>query len=195
MTVTQGIQTAPSGHYRLKNVVRAEAVKMVTLPSTAITLGVTVIAALLITGLVSHAALGHSPGFYVGFDPTQTSLTGMIAAGLAGGVFGALIITGEYSSGTIRASLAATPRRPVLLAAKAGVTAAAVVVFLWEVPELRLLLPRPSHPRRSLRPTFVRQPVAAERPRAHRPGRQTSHNPSDHPRCLGVAGSSQGRYG
>ena len=127
--MTQGIQTAPSGHYRLKNVVRAEAVKMVTLPSTAITLGVTVIAALLITGLVSHAALGHSPGFYVGFDPTQTSLTGMIAAGLAGGVFGALIITGEYSSGTIRASLAATPRRPVLLTAKIGVTAAAVVVF------------------------------------------------------------------
>jgi ABC-type transport system involved in multi-copper enzyme maturation permease subunit len=129
MTVTQAIQSAPSGHYRLKNVVRSEVVKMVTLPSTAITLGITVVAALLITGLVSHAALGHSPGFYVGFDPTQTSLTGMIAAGLAGGVFGALIITGEYSSGTIRASLAATPRRPVLLAAKVGVTAAAVVVF------------------------------------------------------------------
>jgi ABC-type transport system involved in multi-copper enzyme maturation permease subunit len=129
MTVTQGIHTAPPGHYRLKNVVRSEAAKMVTLPSTAITVGITVIAALLITGLVSHAALGHSPGFYVGFDPTQTSLTGMIAAGLTGGVFGALIITGEYSSGTIRTSLAATPRRPVLLTAKIGVAAAAVIGF------------------------------------------------------------------
>src|ERR1700751_1042108 len=117
MTVTQAIRTVPPGRYRLKSVVRSEVVKMVTLPSTAISVGITVVAALLITGLVSHAALGHSPGFYVGFDPTQTSLTGMIAAGLTGGVFGALIITGEYSSGTIRTSLAATPRPPVPLPA------------------------------------------------------------------------------
>lgn len=129
MTVTQPLHAAPPGRYRWKNVVRSEVVKMVTLPSTTITVGITVIAALLITGLVSHAALGHGPGFYVGFDPTQTSLTGMIAAGLTGGVFGALIITGEYSSGTIRTSLSATPRRPVLVAAKLGVTAAAVIVF------------------------------------------------------------------
>jgi ABC-type transport system involved in multi-copper enzyme maturation permease subunit len=65
----------------------------------------------------------------VGFDPTQSSLTGLVVAGLTGGVFGALIITGEYSSGTIRTSLAATPRRPLFLAAKIGVTAIAMVVF------------------------------------------------------------------
>jgi ABC-type transport system involved in multi-copper enzyme maturation permease subunit len=129
VTVAQAIQTAPPGHYRLKNVVQAEVVKIVTLRSTAITLGITVVAALLVTGLVSHAALGHSADFYVGFDPTQTSLTGMIVAGLTGGVFGALIITGEYSSGTIRTTLSATPRRPLLLTAKIGVTAAAVVAF------------------------------------------------------------------
>jgi ABC-2 type transport system permease protein len=50
-------------------------------------------------------------------------------AGLTGGVFGALLITAEYSSGTIRTSLAATPKRPILLAAKIGVTAAATVIF------------------------------------------------------------------
>ena len=127
--MAQAIQTAPPGHYRLKNVVQAEIVKIVTLRSTAITLGITVVAALLVTGLVSRAALGHPAGWYVGFDPTQTSLTGMIVAGLTGGVFGALIITGEYSSGTIRTSLSATPRRPLLLTAKIGVTAAAVIVF------------------------------------------------------------------
>ncbi len=44
-------------------------------------------------------------------------------------MFGALLITGEYSSGTIRTTLAATPRRPILLAAKIGVTAAVTVVF------------------------------------------------------------------
>jgi ABC-type transport system involved in multi-copper enzyme maturation permease subunit len=123
------VPTAPLGHYRVKNVVRSEVVKILTLRSTAITVGITVVAALLVTGLVSNAALGHFAGFYEGFDPTQTSLTGMIVAGLTGGVFGALIITGEYSSGTIRSTLAATPRRPILLAAKIGVTAAAVIVF------------------------------------------------------------------
>ena len=129
MTVTRAAQPAPPVGYRLKDVVRSEVVKILTLRSTAFTLGVTVLAVLAVTGLVSHAALGHSPDFYVGFDPTQTSLTGMVIAALTGGVFGALIITGEYSSGTIRTSLTATPRRAVLLVAKIGVTAAAVVVF------------------------------------------------------------------
>jgi len=127
--MTQAIQTAPLGRYRVKNVVRSEVAKIATLPSTAITLGLTVVASLLVTGLVSNAALHHAAPYYDGFDPTQQSLTGLIVAALTGGVFGALLITGEYSSGTIRSSLAATPRRPILLTAKLGVAAAATVVF------------------------------------------------------------------
>ena len=150
--------------------VRSEVVKILTLRSTALTLGITVAAALLVTGLVSNAALGHSAGFYVGFDPTQTSLTGLIVAGLTGGVFGALIITGEYSSGTIRASLAATPRRPILLTAKIGVTAAAVDRVLRDL-ELRLVLPWSSHPRPASRhrPLAISSRVAKgpRRPRRH----------------------------
>jgi ABC-2 type transport system permease protein len=117
-----------AGHYRVRQVLRAEVAKVLTLPSTAITLGLTVVVGLLVTGLVTHSALNHSLAFYQGFDPTQEALTGLIVAGLTGGVFGALLITGEYSSGTIRATLAATPRRPILLAAKIGVTAVAMVV-------------------------------------------------------------------
>ena len=124
--MAQLIETVPLGHYRLKHVVKSEVIKVLTLPSTAITLGLTVVAGLLVTGLVANAAVYHG-GF--GFDPTQEALTGMIVAGLTGGVFGALLITAEYSSGTIRATLAATPKRPVLLAAKIGVTAVAMVVF------------------------------------------------------------------
>lgn len=127
--MTQTLQPAPASHYRLKHVIKSEAVKVLTLPSTAITLGVTVAVGLLVTGLVTNAALHHDPRFYDGFDPTQNALTGLIVAGLTGGVFGALLITGEYSSGTIRSSLAATPRRPVLLVAKLAVTAAVMVVF------------------------------------------------------------------
>jgi ABC-type transport system involved in multi-copper enzyme maturation permease subunit len=127
--MTQAVQTAPLGHYRVKHVVRSEVVKVLTLRSTAITLGLTVVAALVVTGLVTNAALHHGRDFYQGFDPTQQSLSGLIVAGLTGGVFGALLITGEYASGTVRTTLAATPKRPLLLGAKIGVTAAATVVF------------------------------------------------------------------
>jgi ABC-2 type transport system permease protein len=127
--MSQAIQDAPLGHYRVRHAVRSEVVKIMTLPSTAIMLGLTVVAGLLVTGLVTNAALHHGPSYYFGFDATQQALTGLIVAGLTGGVFGALLITAEYSSGTIRSTLAATPRRPVLLTAKIGVTAAATVAF------------------------------------------------------------------
>lgn len=127
--MTQAIQTAPLGRYRVKHVINSELVKIATLPSTAITLGLTVVVGLLVTGLVTNASLHHFNGYYNGFDPTQQSLTGLIVAGLTGGVFGALLITGEYSSGTIRTTLAATPSRPILLTAKMGVTAVSMVVF------------------------------------------------------------------
>jgi ABC-type transport system involved in multi-copper enzyme maturation permease subunit len=127
--MTQAVQTAPLGHYRVRHVVKSEVAKVLTLPSTAITLGLTVVAALLVTGLVCNGALHHSPDWYNSFDPTQSALTGLIVAGLTGGVFGALLITGEYSSGTIRSTLAANPKRPILLAGKIGVAAAATVVF------------------------------------------------------------------
>jgi len=127
--MTQAIQTIPTGHYRLKDTVKSEVAKIVTLPSTAIALGVTVVFCLLVTGLVANSALHHGPDWYGGFDPTQRALTGLIVAGLTGGVFGALLITGEYSSGTIRATLSATPRRPILLTAKIAVTAAVTVAF------------------------------------------------------------------
>ncbi len=127
--MAQPIQIAPLGHYRIKHVVKSEILKVLTLRSTAITVGVTVIAGLLVTWLVTRSNLHQGNGFYIGFDPTQNSLTGMIVAGLTGGVFGALLVTGEYASGTIRLSLAATPRRPILLAAKIGVAAAATLAF------------------------------------------------------------------
>jgi ABC-2 type transport system permease protein len=127
--MTQAIQTVPLGHYRVRHVIRSEIVKILTLRSTAVTLGITVAAGLLVTGLVTNAALNQAQPFYNGFDPTQESLTGIIVAALTGGVFGALLITGEYSSGTIRTTLSATPKRPLLLAAKVGVTAVAMVVF------------------------------------------------------------------
>jgi hypothetical protein len=129
MTTIAAPAPAPVTRYRVSNVLRSEVLKVMTLRSTAITAGLTFALGLLVTGLVTHAALHHSPGWYIGFDTTQEALTGLIVAALAGGVFGALLITGEYASGTIRASLAATPNRPKLLTAKLAVTVGTTVVF------------------------------------------------------------------
>lgn len=127
--MTDTLEAVPAGHYAPKHVARSEVAKILTLRSTAILLGLTFVACLLVTGLVTNHALHHPQGWYTGFDPTQLSLAGMVIAALTGGVFGALLITGEYASGTIRTTLAATPRRPFLLGVKLAVTAVLTVVF------------------------------------------------------------------
>jgi ABC-type transport system involved in multi-copper enzyme maturation permease subunit len=127
--MAQAVETTPLGRYRFSHVIKSEVLKIFTLPSTAITVGLTVVAGLLVTGLVAHSSLHHAAPWYNGFDPTQEALTGLIVAGLTGGVFGALLITGEYSSGTVRTTLAATPKRPLLIGAKIAVTATVTVVF------------------------------------------------------------------
>jgi ABC-2 type transport system permease protein len=124
------LSNTPPGHYRVSNVAKSEVSKILSLRSTAITLGLTLVACLLVTGLVTHGAAHHPPGYYgPGFDATQDSLAGMITVALTGGVFGALWITGEYASGTIRTTLAAVPKRPLLLVTKMGVTTVLTVVF------------------------------------------------------------------
>jgi ABC-2 type transport system permease protein len=127
--MTSAVPRPRTDHYRVNNILKSEIVKILTLRSTAITLGLTVVATLLVTGLTTNAAGHHNPGWYGGFDPTQTSLTGMVVAALTLGVFGVLLISSEFSSGTIRTTLAATPRRPLLLATKTAVTAVATIVF------------------------------------------------------------------
>lgn len=61
-------------------------------------------------------------------DPTALSLRGFYLAQLAVGVLGVLFITGEYSTGMIRATLAAVPTRVPVWVAKIAVFA--VVIFL-----------------------------------------------------------------
>lgn len=126
---TEALPTIPPGRYSVKNLAKSEMAKILTLRSTAIAFGLTAVACLLVSGLATNATLHHGPGYYFGFDPTNESLNGMIAAALTGGVFGVLLITSEYSSGTIRATLAAAPKRSLLLATKIGVTAVLMVIF------------------------------------------------------------------
>jgi ABC-2 type transport system permease protein len=57
------------------------------------------------------------------FDPTNDGFTGMALGQLLLGSLGVLAVTTEFSSGLIRATFAAVPSRPRVLAAKAAVLA------------------------------------------------------------------------
>lgn len=57
-----------------------------------------------------------------GFDPTSASFSGLILGQLALIVFGVLVVTGEYSTGMIRTSLAAVPQRAAFYTSKVAVT-------------------------------------------------------------------------
>ena len=113
------------GRQTLLRSVRAEWIKFWSLRSTWITSFIT-IALTVLFGAGLTAVLGRTEEY-------QDTAKNLITQGLTFGqvvvaVLGALIITGEYSSGQIRSSLAAVPKRGQLLVSKAVVLA--IVSFL-----------------------------------------------------------------
>jgi hypothetical protein len=58
------------------------------------------------------------------YDPTQNAFGGLAVAQLVIGILGVLMLSSEFTSGSIRATFAAVPRRGRVLAAKATVLAA-----------------------------------------------------------------------
>jgi ABC-2 type transport system permease protein len=109
------VTRVPRGHYRFWHVARMEWIKLRTLRSTWWTIGTGVAGAVAVGVTVGHGTKNTSG------DLTNNALAGMVPGLLLAGVLGVLAMTGEYSSGTIRAALAAVPGRPLLLAAKAAV--------------------------------------------------------------------------
>jgi ABC-2 type transport system permease protein len=57
------------------------------------------------------------------------SLSGVVAAQVVAAALGALVMTGEYASGTIRTTLTAQPRRLIVLAAKATIVVTTLFVM------------------------------------------------------------------
>jgi ABC-2 type transport system permease protein len=115
-------------------VIRSEWTKLRTLPSSAWSL---LVAAVLIVGFgalysgVRVTRPPDGPAALAGFDPTAVSLSGVGLAQLAIGVLGALLITGEYATGTIRTSFAAVPARlPVLWGKAIGFALAVLALCL-----------------------------------------------------------------
>ena len=103
----------------------AEWTKARTLPGT----GWLLLAAVALTVIVSSAvaATVSCPSGHCAEDPAKISLTGIYLGQAVVAVLAVLMISSEYSAGMIRVTLAAMPRRPVLLAAKAAVVTGVVL--------------------------------------------------------------------
>lgn len=123
-------------------VARSEWTKLVSIRSTYYVLG---IAALFMIGLSVLIAFGISEGLRdaggliraanmdeaIAGVAVWLSLQGTIMAQLAVGVLGVLVVTGEYSTGMIRATIAAVPSRiPVLLAKTLIVLVATLLIMV-----------------------------------------------------------------
>src|SRR5215467_1986161 len=118
----------------------AEWTKIRSVRSTVWTLVIFAVVSLGLTGLLSWLTIraldsgqaGQGTGGGIAADPVNFILgTGLGLGQLAICVLGVLVITSEYSSGTIRASLLAVPRRyPVMLAK--GLVFAALVIIVGE---------------------------------------------------------------
>lgn len=107
-------------------VVRSEWTKFRSLRSTLYTLLLAVVFMIGLGAIFTAIQASQAQGFDPGQTAISASLTGTFFAELAIGVLGVLVITGEYSTGMIRASLAVVPARLPMLWAKLAVCAGAV---------------------------------------------------------------------
>jgi ABC-type transport system involved in multi-copper enzyme maturation permease subunit len=109
-------------------VARSELTKLRSLRSTRwallvtliFTIGIGILACTVFAARWPHLSLSDRHHFH----PLRVSLAGVNLAQLSIGVLGVLVISGEYTTGMIRSTFAAVPKRLPVLWAKAGVFAA-----------------------------------------------------------------------
>ena len=139
MTVTELSPTrAGTPAYKVTGprVLRAEWAKFWSLRSSWITLGVAVVLLIALGAIASAAyspdatAQGGPPGPGSGDqDAVSLALLGVTFASLAVGVLGVLLSAGEYTTGMIRSTLTAVPRRLPVLWSKAAVIGPVILVL------------------------------------------------------------------
>ncbi|MGE0540782.1 MAG: ABC transporter permease [Dehalococcoidia bacterium] len=110
----------------------SEWTKFTSVRSTYIMIGLTVLLSLgmtvLVTTVIGATWSDWQPSDQASFDPILTSLSGAIFSGIILSVLGVTAVSSEYSSGMIRTTLTATPRRGRVLAAKALIIGAIALV-------------------------------------------------------------------
>jgi ABC-2 type transport system permease protein len=105
----------------LHEALSAEWAKLRTLSGTFWLLAA-VIAATVAVSTAATAAVSCPHGG-CGVDPAKVSLTGIYLGQAVAAILGVLVISGEYSTGMIRATFTAMPHRTTVLAAKAATVA------------------------------------------------------------------------
>ena len=124
-----------AGQAGLRGAIASEFTKLRSVRSTYWTLGALFVVSVGLAVAIAAGTEAHfdnHPFAEVGFDSTQTSLGAFFELGqLIIAVIGAMVITSEYSTGMIRTSLTAQPRRGVVYAAKAiAFTSVALVISI-----------------------------------------------------------------
>ena len=136
----------------MSDALRMEWTKLRTVSSTFWMLLAAAVLTIVVSAAVSAAVncAGGGPGgcaaAATGIDPAKTSLSGADLGQVIVALLAVLAIGGEYSTGMIRLTLTALPRRVTVLAAKAAVVtgwtlAAGVLAVLGSVLAGRLILP------------------------------------------------------
>ena len=128
-----GLPRAPTvGRVTQARVARSEWTKLRTLRSTRWAMFVTLLLTMGIGILACTVFAARWPNLSLEdklrFHPLRVSLAGVGLAQLSIGVLGVLVITGEYSTGMIRSTFCAVPKRLPVLWAKAAVFAAVTLV-------------------------------------------------------------------
>jgi len=122
-----------TGRAGLRGVLASEFTKLRSVRSTYWTIAALIVVSVgiaAIAGAASASDLHNNPGDKAGFDATQTTLIGFFEFGqLIVAVLGALVITSEYSTGMIRTTLTAMPRRGTVFAGKLIVFTAVTLVL------------------------------------------------------------------
>jgi ABC-2 type transport system permease protein len=120
----------------LWSIVRSEWIKFRTVRSTVIGVAVTLFLTIGLGALVTILTRVHWSMVSVlqraTFDPVSTSLVGILFAQFAVGVIGSLFVTSEFSTGSIRTTLTAVPKRYELALGKLLV----LVVSMFVVGEV-----------------------------------------------------------
>ncbi|WP_188191273.1 ABC transporter permease [Nonomuraea sp. SYSU D8015] len=128
----------------MKRELHAEWTKLRTMPGPGWLLAGVIVLTVALSAVAATVVTCGSPG--CGQDSTRIGLMGVQLGQAMVALLAVLTICGEYSTGLIRTSLTAMPRRTTLLAAKAGVLtgltlAAGTAAVLGSVVAGRLLLP------------------------------------------------------
>jgi ABC-2 type transport system permease protein len=122
-TASSGRRAAPPALLRARAALSAEWIKLRSLRSMPVT---PALAAVVCIGYADFLCWRFTQRWHTfdaagkaAFQPLDTNFNVLVIGVLFFGVLGALVVTNEYGNGLIRATLAATPQRGLILAAKA----------------------------------------------------------------------------